>query len=132
MQLVDTAESTMDGLTGHVKDVHSIINEISQASHEQSDGISQINLAVGQIDTTTQQNAALVEESASAALSLQSQASLLAEAVSAFRLTPQGSNGAPSPVRQPAALSHARLAVRPGVTEKRAAAAGTHDDWTSF
>ncbi|ATZ95754.1 methyl-accepting chemotaxis protein [Dickeya fangzhongdai] len=136
MQLVDTAESTMDGLTGHVKDVHSIINEISQASHEQSDGISQINIAVGQIDTTTQQNAALVEESASAALSLQSQASLLAEAVSAFRLTPQGSNGAPSPARRTAALSHAlpsAASVRPVATEKRAAAtAGSNDDWTSF
>ncbi|WPD74859.1 methyl-accepting chemotaxis protein [Dickeya fangzhongdai] len=136
MQLVDTAESTMDGLTGHVKDVHSIINEISQASHEQSDGISQINIAVGQIDTTTQQNAALVEESASAALSLQSQASLLAEAVSAFRLTPQGNNGAPSPVRRSAALSHAlpsAASVRPVATEKRAAAtAGSNDDWTSF
>ncbi|WP_107760370.1 methyl-accepting chemotaxis protein [Dickeya sp. Secpp 1600] len=136
MQLVDTAESTMDGLTGHVKDVHSIINEISQASHEQSDGISQINIAVGQIDTTTQQNAALVEESASAALSLQSQASLLAEAVSAFRLTPQGSNGAPSPARRSAALSHAlpsAASVRPVATEKRAAATvGSNDDWTSF
>ncbi|AIR70736.1 methyl-accepting chemotaxis protein [Dickeya fangzhongdai] len=136
MQLVDTAESTMDGLTGHVKDVHSIINEISQASHEQSDGISQINLAVGQIDTTTQQNAALVEESASAALSLQSQASLLAEAVSAFRLTPQGNNGVPSPVRRSAALSHvlpSAASVRPVATEKRAAAtAGSNDDWTSF
>ncbi|MBO8135561.1 methyl-accepting chemotaxis protein [Dickeya fangzhongdai] len=136
MQLVDTAESTMDGLTGHVKDVHSIINEISQASHEQSDGISQINIAVGQIDTTTQQNAALVEESASAALSLQSQASLLAEAVSAFRLTPQGNNGTPSSARRTAALSHAlpsAASVRPVATEKRAAAtAGSNDDWTSF
>ena len=136
MQLVDTAESTMDGLTGHVKDVHSIINEISQASHEQSDGISQINIAVGQIDTTTQQNAALVEESASAALSLQSQASLLAEAVSAFRLTPQGNNGTPSSARRSTALSHAlpsAASVRPVATEKRAAAtAGSNDDWTSF
>ncbi|ASY81673.1 chemotaxis protein [Pectobacterium polaris] len=86
MELVDTAEETMGGLTAHVKDVHDIISEISQASREQSDGINQMNLAIGQIDTTTQQNAALVEESASAALSLQSQASVLAEAVSAFKI----------------------------------------------
>ncbi|WP_323640391.1 methyl-accepting chemotaxis protein [Pectobacterium polonicum] len=86
MGLVDTAEETMGGLTAHVKDVHSIITEISQASREQSDGINQMNLAIGQIDTTTQQNAALVEESASAALSLQAQASVLAEAVSAFKV----------------------------------------------
>ncbi|GKW13854.1 methyl-accepting chemotaxis protein [Pectobacterium punjabense] len=86
MELVDTAEETMGGLTSHVKDVHDIITEISQASREQSDGINQMNLAIGQIDTTTQQNAALVEESASAALSLQAQASVLAEAVSAFKV----------------------------------------------
>ncbi|WP_033569148.1 methyl-accepting chemotaxis protein [Dickeya undicola] len=136
MQLVDNAESTMDNLTTHVNDVHGIINEIAQASHEQSDGMSQINIAVGQIDTTTQQNAALVEESASAALSLQSQASLLAEAVSAFRLTPQGNSGAPSPVRRSAVLSHAlpsAASARPVATEKRAATTvGSNDDWTSF
>ncbi|BES83019.1 methyl-accepting chemotaxis protein [Pectobacterium araliae] len=86
MDLVDTAEETMGGLTSHVKDVHNIITEISQASREQSDGINQMNLAIGQIDTTTQQNAALVEESASAALSLQAQASVLAQAVSAFKI----------------------------------------------
>ncbi|MCP5710965.1 methyl-accepting chemotaxis protein, partial [Klebsiella pneumoniae] len=86
-------------------DVNEIISEISQASREQSDGINQMNLAVGQIDTTTQQNAALVEESASAALSLQSQASVLAEAVSAFKLQSYG-NGktasyASAPTRTP-------------------------------
>ncbi|QDX28987.1 methyl-accepting chemotaxis protein [Dickeya poaceiphila] len=134
MDLVDNAESTMNDLTSHVNDVHGIINEISQASHEQSDGISQLNIAVGQIDTTTQQNAALVEESASAALSLQSQASLLAEAVSAFRLSSQGGKAATPPTRRPAAaLSPAALPVRPAVAEKRAAAtASSHDDWTSF
>ncbi|WP_406639530.1 methyl-accepting chemotaxis protein [Pectobacterium brasiliense] len=96
MELVDTAEETMGGLTAHVKDVHGIISEISQASREQSDGINQMNLAIGQIDTTTQQNAALVEESASAALSLQAQASVLAEAVSAFKIQSYGSSNAGS------------------------------------
>jgi len=86
MTLVNTAEETIDGLTGYVRDVNEVISEISQASSEQSDGIHQINIAVGQIDTTTQQNAALVEESAAAAFSLQAQASALAEAVSAFKL----------------------------------------------
>ncbi|WP_225086182.1 methyl-accepting chemotaxis protein [Pectobacterium colocasium] len=93
MDLVDTAEETMGGLTAHVKDVHDIISEISQASREQSDGINQMNLAIGQIDTTTQQNAALVEESASAALSLQAQASVLADAVSAFKIQSYNSGG---------------------------------------
>ena len=86
MELVDTAEETLTGLVGNVQDVNSIIGEIAQASREQSDGIHQINLAVGQIDTTTQQNAALVEESAAAALSLQAQATTLTETVSTFKL----------------------------------------------
>ncbi|WP_233982888.1 methyl-accepting chemotaxis protein [Pectobacterium versatile] len=104
MELVDSAEETMGGLTAHVKDVHGIISEISQASREQSDGINQMNLAIGQIDTTTQQNAALVEESASAALSLQSQASVLAEAVSAFKIQSYSSHAgsyAPMPMSTP-------------------------------
>lgn len=92
MELVDTAEETLTGLVGNVQDVNSIIGEIAQASREQSDGINQINLAVGQIDTTTQQNAALVEESAAAALSLQAQATTLTETVSAFKLHTAGSD----------------------------------------
>ncbi|EEP91605.1 methyl-accepting chemotaxis protein [Yersinia kristensenii] len=92
MRLVDSAEETLTELVGNVQDVNSIIGEISQASREQSDGINQINLAVGQIDTTTQQNAALVEESAAAALSLQAQASTLTETVSAFKLHSTGSD----------------------------------------
>lgn len=86
MSLVNSAEATIDGLRAYVQDVNQVIGDISQASSEQSDGINQINIAIGQIDTTTQQNAALVEESAAAAFSLQEQASVLAEAVSAFKL----------------------------------------------
>lgn len=86
MSLVNSAEETLEGLTGYVRDVNDVISEISQASREQSEGIHQINIAVGQIDTTTQQNAALVEESAAAAFSLQAQAASLAESVSAFKL----------------------------------------------
>ncbi|RJL55105.1 methyl-accepting chemotaxis protein [Pectobacterium carotovorum] len=126
MSLVDTAEETMSGLTGYVRDVNEIISEISQASREQSDGINQMNLAVGQIDTTTQQNAALVEESASAALSLQSQASVLAEAVSAFKLLSYGSGKiasyASAPVRTPT------LSLAPAAVKDQ----GNNGDWTSF
>lgn len=55
-----------------------------KASLEQSDGIQQINLAMGQIDTTTQQNAALVEESSAASSSLQEQAIMLVDSVKVF------------------------------------------------
>ncbi|RYF07270.1 MAG: methyl-accepting chemotaxis protein, partial [Comamonadaceae bacterium] len=64
-----------------------IIGEITAASSEQSDGIGQVNTAVTQLDQMTQQNAALVEESAAAAQSLRDQAGRLATAVQVFRLS---------------------------------------------
>ncbi|MFU1999710.1 methyl-accepting chemotaxis protein, partial [Bordetella avium] len=62
------------------------MGEISAASDEQSSGIEQVNRAVTQMDEVTQQNAALVEESAAAAASLQEQAQRLAEAVAVFKI----------------------------------------------
>jgi methyl-accepting chemotaxis protein len=64
-----------------------VVSEISSASHEQSAGIDQIGQAITHIDEVTQQNAALVEQAAAAAKSLQEQAGQLNELVSAFRLT---------------------------------------------
>ena len=84
--LVQNAGSTMDEIVGSVQRVSDIIGEISSAAAEQSDGIGEVNNAVNQLDQMTQQNAALVEESAAAAASLQEQAQRLAQAVSVFRL----------------------------------------------
>jgi methyl-accepting chemotaxis protein len=67
--------------------VSDIIGEITAASAEQSDGIGQVNVAVTQLDQMTQQNAALVEQSAAAAESLNGHAVKLAEAVALFRLS---------------------------------------------
>ncbi|QZN94267.1 methyl-accepting chemotaxis protein [Symbiopectobacterium purcellii] len=86
MVLVEKTAVSMQTLVTNVEGVNGIVTEIAQASREQSDGVNQINLAVGQIDTTTQQNAALVEESAAAALSLQEQAQALTSTVSIFKL----------------------------------------------
>ena len=66
--------------------MNDLISEISAASVEQSGGISQIGNAVNQLDQVTQQNAALVEESAAAAESLKHQAATLADLVSVFRI----------------------------------------------
>jgi methyl-accepting chemotaxis protein len=85
-RLVADAGSTMNEIVGSVQRVSDIINEITAASSEQSDGIGQVNTAVVQLDQMTQQNAALVEESAAAAESLKDQAVRLAEVVSTFRL----------------------------------------------
>ncbi|MBP2844356.1 MCP four helix bundle domain-containing protein [Dickeya oryzae] len=86
MSLVENTEHTMGSVIDNAYNAGSVITEIARASLEQSEGINQINLAIGQIDTTTQQNAALVEESAAAALSLQEQAQTLAKTVSVFKL----------------------------------------------
>lgn len=85
-QQVEGAGTTMQELLASVKRVSEIIKEISSASDEQSSGIAQINLAVSQMDEVTQQNAALVEQAAVAAASLQDQAGRLTEAVAVFKL----------------------------------------------
>ncbi len=76
----------MEEIVGAVKRVTDIMGEISAASAEQSAGIEQVNQAVTQMDTVTQQNAALVEQAAAAAGSLEEQAKRLKQAVSTFRL----------------------------------------------
>jgi len=85
-KLVVQAGSTMDEIVDGVARVADIMAEITAASQEQSDGIGQVNQAINQMDQATQQNAALVEEAAAAAKSLQDQAGTLAKAVSAFRI----------------------------------------------
>ena len=85
-KLVADAGSTMQEIVGSVQRVTDIIGEITAAASEQSDGIGQVNGSVAQLDQMTQQNAALVEQGAAAAQSLQEQASRLAEVVRTFRL----------------------------------------------
>ena len=85
-KLVDTAGDTMDGIVAEVKQVTDLISEISAATSEQTSGISQVNDAVLQLSDVTQQNAALVEESAAASASLNEQAQRLVELVRVFRL----------------------------------------------
>ena len=83
---VERAGTTMQEIVASVKRVTDIMGEISAASEEQSTGIDQVNRAVNQMDEVTQQNAALVEEAAAAAGSLEEQAKNLAGAVSAFKI----------------------------------------------
>jgi methyl-accepting chemotaxis protein len=84
--LVGEAGNTMQEIVGSVKRVTDIMGEITAASHEQTQGIEQINQAITQMDQVTQQNAALVEEAAAAAASLQEQAGGLAKIVGMFKL----------------------------------------------
>jgi methyl-accepting chemotaxis protein-1 (serine sensor receptor) len=85
-RLVDQAGQTMDQIVVSIRGVADIMAEITAASAEQSDGIAQVNVAIVQMDEVTQQNAALVEEAAAAAGSMEEQASNLNQAVSIFKL----------------------------------------------
>jgi len=88
--LVDQAGVTMAEVVSSIRRLSDIMGEISAASAEQSVGVSQVGQAVGQMDHVTQQNAALVEESAAAAESLKSQAQQLVAAVAVFSLGDRG------------------------------------------
>lgn len=87
-QLVDQAGTTMFDIVSSIKRVTDLMVEISAASTEQSQGVAQIGEAILQMDHTTQQNAALVEEMAAAASSLRSQAGDLVESVAVFKIHP--------------------------------------------
>jgi methyl-accepting chemotaxis protein len=115
-QLVGQAGSTMDEVVSSVQRVTDIMGEISSASREQEGGITQINHAITEMDSVTQQNAALVEEAAGAAGSLQEQADRLAQLVSVFRVDAQ--------VQAP------RMAVV--VAKPKAGAQAPVEEWAAF
>ena len=83
---VGEAGATMRRIVESVQETGSLIAEISRATHEQSEGVAHVNQAVGELDGMTQQNSALVEESAAAALSLKDQAERLSHAVAQFEI----------------------------------------------
>nr|WP_315401422.1 methyl-accepting chemotaxis protein [uncultured Duganella sp.] len=94
-QLVGQAGATMERIVGAVKSVTDIMGDISHASQEQEAGIAQINHAIAEMDTITQQNAALVEQAAAAAEAQQDQARQLSQLVGVFKLVQ------PQPVTKP-------------------------------
>ena len=106
--LVDQAGNTMQEVVAAIRRVTDIMGEISAASREQREGVDQIGEAITQMDQVTQQNAALVEEMAAAAASLQTQSHQLVQTVSVFRLQDRPQDGA-----QQAAGNAPALGYRP-------------------
>jgi methyl-accepting chemotaxis protein len=98
--LVAEAGATMDKVVESVSRVTQIMGSITEASSEQSTGIGHVNQAITEMDSVTQQNAALVEEAAAAAGSMQEQAAHLAHLVARFKLA---GDGAAAPARMSAA-----------------------------
>jgi methyl-accepting chemotaxis protein len=134
-RLVDEAGATIRKVVTSVKQVSDIMGEIAAASSEQSAGIDQINIAIVQMDEVTQQNAALVEESAAAAASLQNQAEALARAVSVFVLADAGRAALkPAAARPPVAPLRAPTAPVRALASPRGPrpAAVNGAEWESF
>ncbi|MNQ34881.1 Methyl-accepting chemotaxis protein IV [compost metagenome] len=150
-RLVGQAGVTMGEVVDSVRRVTDIMSEIASASQEQSAGIEQVNLSIIEMDGMTQQNAALVEQAAAAAQSLQDRAAELAHVVSIFKLVegeekpaayvPAPVAVAPVAVRKPApalrpvkSLTRKTEAAAPvaAAAPRKAAGAGSNDEWEEF
>src|SRR5471032_3188252 len=143
-KLVNQAGATMDEVVDSVKRVTDIISEITIAGREQTSGIEQINQAITQMDTVTQQNAALVEEAAAAASSLQDQAGTLAHLVSTFKINmahvTQGTSVKTNSVQVRAMATAPRLTVKskpsqvktPAIKRAEHVHVAETDEWETF
>jgi methyl-accepting chemotaxis protein len=150
-RLVDAAGQSMTNIVTQVRRVADLIGEISSASLEQTKGISQVGEAVNQLDQVTQQNAALVEESAAAADSLSQQANRLATAVDQFKLNGDARAAVPAlaevnlnpsahvaprvsvtPTPRPAAGNIPTLTSQVQVERAAVTAPAGNDEWESF
>jgi methyl-accepting chemotaxis protein len=146
-KLVASAGQTMEEIVVSVKRVTDIMAEISAASREQSNGIDQVNTAVSQMDKITQQNAALVEEAAAAAKSMEEQTEELSNIVAAFKIG--SAAAAPLPTARPTPIARsAPAAAHPVKTTSQpvkpaakkapaqqkpvATAGGGEEDWKEF
>lgn len=119
-KLVEQAGATIQEVVNSVHRVSDIVSEITLASNEQSVGIEQVNQAIGQMDQTTQENAALVEEAAAAAQSLQEQAHQLEKTVSLFKLeSDQLALYKPQSVSSPVKPTAKAVSVKPVLPQKK-------------
>jgi methyl-accepting chemotaxis protein-1 (serine sensor receptor) len=123
--LVESAGETMGDIVNAVTRVTDIMGEIASASDEQSRGIDQVGQAVAEMDRVTQQNASLVEESASAAAALEEQASMLTQSVAVFRLKAAGQDEFKMPVSS-------KATVTPVLNHKKMNASDPQDNWETF
>jgi methyl-accepting chemotaxis protein len=140
--LVDEAGRTMELIVKSVKQVTDIMGEITAATQEQSNGIEEVNQAITQMDEMTQQNAALVEQAAAAAASMQEQAENLLQSVSIFKLSDEQREhiAMPSPLLRPpqttmkvipAKASTPKMQQYPDSKPKKMAVSNA-DEWEEF
>nr|WP_297457425.1 PAS domain-containing methyl-accepting chemotaxis protein [uncultured Halomonas sp.] len=135
-ELVKRAEASIEQVVSSVLKVNDIMGEIASASDEQTRGIEQINQAVAQMDEVTQQNAERVQTSARAAISLDSQVALLANAIAVLRLSGSGKEQVDRETRFKAAEARRETPTEqlPGPKSARQAVPATagDDEWEAF
>ncbi len=153
-ELVTRSGQTLGGIVESINKMTDIVAEIAAASREQSTGIDQVNQAISQMDSVTQQNAALVEEAAAASRSMEHSARVLREQVAFFKVSGSGARGqavapmasrvmekpvhhkpssAPAATRSPAPKSSAELKTpAKGKSYKAPATTSDADEWETF
>lgn len=135
-KLVDQAGSTMTDIVASVQQVTDIMAEITAASSEQSSGILQINQAVIQIDGMTQQNAALVEQAAAAASSMEDQARQLVKLVETFKIDSSRYQASFAPTQSAPMAKKLATGKKPlsriGTVASRKSANTSADEWEEF
>ena len=141
-KLVTQAGLTMEDIVNSIRGVTVMMSEISSASAEQTAGIEQVNQAIGQMDDVTQQNAALVEQAAAAAESLEEQAHSLSITVAQFkvnndsRTAPGGASKAVSfhsaPPQKETAQARTASAKKPAAVKPKPIPQSSSDEWEEF
>ncbi|HEX5357360.1 MAG TPA: methyl-accepting chemotaxis protein [Aquabacterium sp.] len=137
-RLVESAGTSINDIVGQVRKVADFIGEITSSAIEQTTTIGQVSDAVGQLDQVTQQNAALVEESAAAAESLKHQAALLTELVNKFQLTghvasqARANQATSRPNRPAATAAGSRPAPSSAKAPEAPSSSSNQHDWETF
>jgi methyl-accepting chemotaxis protein len=152
VQLVGRAGTTMQNIADQVMQINHLIRQISSSASEQASGLKQVNVAVGQMDQVTQQNAAMVEETTAASMTLSTEAETLKTLVARFRVVRRQGTAAPAsginvaayqppqaqaqpqqhaPAASPSA-NQARPRPVPVVSGNVAVAIPVEEDWSEF
>lgn len=145
-KLASHSGQTLEEMTASIKQVHQMMIQIGQASQEQEEGVSQVNTAIGDLDSTTQQNAAMVEETAASAEAMKHQSEQLLTIVGKFRMghgelqslnMAEASQGLPS--RNPhqqilpnQTTEHKKISFNPSVEKKPTEKSSSTDEWSDF
>ncbi len=131
VRYVSDSGKTLEQIIGHVMSINEMVSSIAHAAAEQATGLAQVNVAINDLDQTTQQNAAMVEETTAACHSLRQETEQMSQLISDFKLAQSGP-GAPRATASTMASKITSLASRPQMKKAASAKAQTKTDWEEF